>query len=44
MGQHGGGSIVDTARATMSPERIEKDNEARLKDQKANKNQKEDQP
>lgn len=48
-GKHAGGSIVDSTRANMSPEQIEKDNEARQKEQAAGKDraaeeQKEDHP
>jgi hypothetical protein len=41
-GKHAGGGIVDTARANTSSEQIEKDNEKRLNEAKANRD-KEDQ-
>lgn len=41
-GQHAGGSIVDTARANTSPEQIMEDNEARQRQEDAEKRRKED--
>ncbi|MFI6073941.1 hypothetical protein ACIA5C_20440 [Actinoplanes sp. NPDC051343] len=42
-GQHAGGSIVDTPRANMSPEQIQRDNEARQREQEADQHKEEDQ-
>jgi hypothetical protein len=40
-GKHAGGSIVDTAQANTSTEQIEKDNEKRRKEAKANRDKEE---